>query len=244
MIELLKKARQLKQKKYRQQTQCFVVEGKKNVCELIESDWEIKYLICGERSQLFFKNLDVPFPIFFVKNVQLQAASSLHTNEDVIAVVQKPTGNFSFDYKNSLVVALDDVRNPSNLGAILRILDWYGFRQVICSKSTAEVFNPKCISASMGSFLRVRVHYVDLAHELSKLKKQIPIIAASILGKSIHTVEKPASGIFVFGNESHGVSSEVMQYANECWKIPKRGKAESLNIAVSVGIFLDRLLHK
>ncbi len=137
-------------------------------------------------------------------------------------------------------MVLDGIRDPGNLGTILRICDWYGINQLVCSKDTTEYYNPKVISASMGSFHRIKFLYVDVPEFLDQFSG-IPIIGTSLEGKNVHEYEFPSNGFIVFGNESEGIRSLIKGALTDLVKIPSWGMAESLNVAISAGIIFDNI---
>jgi TrmH family RNA methyltransferase len=138
-------------------------------------------------------------------------------------------------------LALDEIQDPGNLGTIIRIADWYGIKKLICSKGCTDVYNPKCISSTMGSFLRVEVVYADIIEMANQY--QLPLIVTSFDGENVHNFQTQQKGMIVIGNEGHGVSKEIIQMATYKLTIPKIGGAESLNAAVSTAIVLDNLVR-
>ena len=147
------------------------------------------------------------------------------------------------DFTSGYTVVLDGVRDPGNLGTILRICDWYGINQLVCSYDTTEFYNPKVISASMGSFHRIKFLYLDIFEFLNQFN-DIPIIGASLEGKNIHEYSFPSNGFIIFGNESEGIRNSVKDVLTDQVKIPRWGNAESLNVAISTGIILDNIRRR
>jgi TrmH family RNA methyltransferase len=139
--------------------------------------------------------------------------------------------------KNEVVIVLDEIKDPGNLGTIIRIADWYGIDNIVASKNTVDFYNPKVITATKGSFTRVNMFYTDLNDFLSKTK--LPILGAFLNGENIHETKFPVSGILVMGNESNGVSKEIEILITKKITIPAYGKAESLNVAIATAIILD-----
>jgi RNA methyltransferase, TrmH family len=141
---------------------------------------------------------------------------------------------------SSFVLYLDAVQDPGNFGTIIRIADWFGVKDVVCTKGCADLYNPKVIQSTMASVARVNVFYDE---EQQWLKQQtLPVYAATLNGTELNRQQKISEGILIIGNESKGISEEVLQYANHNITIPKRGEAESLNAAVATGILLSHLL--
>lgn len=228
----------LHQKKYRQETKKFLVEGEKNVVELIESDFKVEIVYITEEFKKAHPRLlaGKDFRIQMVAADELSALGTLEHNNTALAIAfQKAPGALKTE---GIILALDDIRDPGNLGTLIRIADWYGITQIVCSNSSVDWYNPKVISATMGSFTRVTGFYTDLAAYLSKTK--VPILGAFLEGSSVHTFKFPKTGVLVVGSESHGISKEVTKKITEKITIPRFGKAESLNAGVAGAIILDR----
>ena len=231
----------LHQKKYRQETKKFLVEGTKNVAELLRSDFKIDnvYITVDFKKnygELLASRNDVRIQI--VEAAELKAFGTLEHNDGALAIaIQKdysvPKGD------TGVILALDEIRDPGNLGTLIRIADWYGIKHIVCSASCVDWYNPKVVAASMGSFARVEGYYTDLPIYLRS--KKVAKLGAFLDGSSVHTYQFPASGILVIGSESHGISKEVSKCITEKVTIPSfGGKAESLNAAVAGAIILDR----
>ncbi|MBL7745420.1 MAG: RNA methyltransferase, partial [Chitinophagaceae bacterium] len=143
--------------------------------------------------------------------------------------------------KGKISLVLDTLQDPGNLGTIIRIADWFGIEQIICSPDCADVYNPKVVQSTMGSIARVKVFYTDLAEWLP-VQKDIRIYAAALEGKDITNMNPLKEGLIIIGNESKGIEEEILALANERITIPKKGKAESLNAGVAAGIILSHLV--
>lgn len=230
----------LQLKKYRNRENSFVVEGEKNVLELLKSNLEISQLYLTENFQA--KHIDIlkcsvsSFETSTEK--ELVKAGSYQTNQAGLAVVNIPRLPPT-NIQTGLSLAFDNVQDPGNLGTIIRIADWYGFKEIICSKDSVDAYNPKTISATMGSFTRIGVHYVDLGPLISQSK--IPVYGAVLDGESIHQTSIEDSGIFLFGNESQGISEALKTSITHKIKIPGYGRAESLNVAIATAVVCDNL---
>jgi len=230
-------------KKYRIQAQNFLVEGEKNVLELLGSYLKIVNLYVTENfldqhSALIYKKA-----VDFMKVSQddLQSVGALSTNDAALAVVEipapapfKPDAGWIFGYEN--------LQDPGNLGTILRISDWYNIKNVILSKGSVDVYSPKVVQASMGSLFRVAVHYIDLMEFV--VSCGYPVYAATLEGKDIHACTFPSRGVFLFGNESKGLSPELLEKVHDRITIPRYGKAESLNVAIASAVFADNLFAR
>lgn len=229
----------LQLKKYRKEEQCFVVDGEKGVAEVLTSDFTIEMLIAteaylgraGKRLEKLKDNL------FIVSEKQLTQLSSFQTNESVLAVVrQKPNQVLTLD-KNEFALALDDIRDPGNLGTIIRTADWFGIRKILASEHTADFYNPKVINATMGSFTRVQLTYGDLKASIQQLTGNV--YGTFMKGEDIHQTDFTDQGIIVIGNEGQGISSPIQSLITHRITIPGVAGAESLNAAVATGIVLD-----
>ncbi len=234
-----KRIKSLHQKKYRQETKLFLVEGEKNVLELIESDFKIESLyITPEFKKAHGKVITAKeLRPYMIDADELVAMGTLEHNTSALAVAYQKVEPLAIDAEGVTLV-LDDIRDPGNLGTLIRIADWYGVKTIICSSTCVDWYNPKVISATMGSFTRVKGFYTDLSPYLSKAKA--PVLGAYLDGKPIHSYSFPKAGFLVIGSESHGISKEIGKKVTEKITIPRFGKAESLNAAVAGAIILDR----
>lgn len=222
----------LQQKKCRDQEGLFVVEGEKMVLELIEeSSTTIEYIVVLKGTEL---NCHTSLIIFECNEKILKKCSSLKTPNKMLAVCKKMSQQSA---KSNLIIALDCIQDPGNLGTIMRIADWFGINQLICSHQTVDCYNSKVVQASMGAIFRVQVDYVNLKDYLSKTK--LPIYVATLKGTSIYKQKFKKEGILLMGNEGNGVSEELLELAKERITIPQFGKAESLNVSVATGILVS-----
>jgi TrmH family RNA methyltransferase len=226
-------------KKGRSENQLFLVEGEKGILELLKSDLEINFIILNESLMNVDAFQDTGKLIYFESENTVQKLSTLVSNNFGIAVVQMPSNESKIDI-STFTVVLDGIRDPGNLGTIIRICDWYGISQVVLSNDCTDYYNPKTISASMGSFLRINHQYVHLEDWLSSFPKVVKI-GALLDGENIHTYTFPNSGFIVFGNESNGIRESIRSQIDQAVTIPGFGSAESLNVGVSCAVFLDNL---
>ncbi|MEQ9422899.1 MAG: RNA methyltransferase [Cyclobacteriaceae bacterium] len=233
----------LQLKKYRKASRSFVVEGAKNLLELSASNIEVQKLFLTEE---FFQN----HPVFkkymgvveFAAELNLIKCGSFTTNNAGIAICEIPQlKSIDFNIQDHFL-AIDNVRDPGNLGTIIRIADWYGMPQIICSESTADCYNPKVINSTMGSFCRVQCHYVDLEQFI--IDSNLPVIGAGLNGANLHHYKFPEKSVIVMGNESSGISKSIEQLITEEVTIPGAGKAESLNVSTATAIFCDHLFKQ
>jgi RNA methyltransferase, TrmH family len=240
----IKTIQSLQQKKFRQLHQSFIVEGAKNVLELLSSDFEVETLFATE---LFYKEnrivLDKQNPILEIANEsELTQMGTFSSNNAALAQV-KTKANEALLAENEIVLVLDDIRDPGNLGGIIRIADWYGIKKIICSENTVDFYNPKVITATMGSYVRVKLFYTDLLGFFQNKKNEF-IGGALLNGTSIYNLQLPQNGYLIIGNESNGISESLQIFVNERITIPRRGGAESLNASVATAIILDNFFRK
>ena len=234
----------LQHKKFRDEMGLFLAEGPKVVMDLLNS----RKFICKElfaqenwlQEQSKLLSLLRDTGITTVEDFELQKISSLSTAHSVVAVFEKRVQNFEINTTLKITLALDTIQDPGNLGTIIRISDWFGIANIICSVGCADMYNAKVVQSTMGSLGRVNIIYTDLVEWLKENKK-IKIYSASLEGKDVKTIGKLKEGILIIGNEANGVSDEVMDLVNEKITIPKIGQAESLNAAVAAGIILSHV---
>jgi TrmH family RNA methyltransferase len=236
----------LHQKKYRLESGKFFVEGEKSVVEVLQSNFTVDLLLVTQEFATKHATLlsGKAFEVLFVTPNQLEQLGQYQSNDAALAVVQMKPNQAFLPEKGELILALDEVRDPGNLGTIIRIADWYGIKKLIFSSHTAEFYNPKVIQSSMGSFTRVQFYYGDLAQAFQEWK--LPVYGAFLEGESIHELTNPTPGVLLLGNESQGISKEVEKWVSSKITIPSFGKAESLNVAIATAIFCDnfkRLVH-
>jgi TrmH family RNA methyltransferase len=226
----------LQNKKDRNELGLFLVEGLKSVQELLHSNFEIDFLVGTE--EFFQKNKDSIKDIRYeiLSEEELEKVSSLESNNSVLAVVKQKT-NKDFNIENEIVIVLDEIKDPGNLGTIIRTADWYGIQKIVLSENSVDFYNPKVISGTMGSFARVQVLYTDLNNFFEK--NTFPVFGAYLNGKNIHEIKFPSSGILLMGNESKGISAELEKFVTDKITIPKFGSAESLNVGIATAIILD-----
>lgn len=239
---LIKYFKSLQLKKYRKEEQKFLVEGAKGVEELLKSELKINYLLLTEDFKAKLpSDLVLRGEVIDVTEKELVGAGTFQSNNAGLAVVEMPEhGALRLDHKE-LVLALDNVRDPGNLGTIVRIADWYGIEKIVCSPECADVYNPKVINASMGSFTRVKVWYQSLPEFLQTNPQRV--YAALLEGDSIYETKLLPSGILLMGNESKGIREELIPLIDQAVHIPRRGGAESLNVSVATAVILDNFFR-
>lgn len=237
---VLKFVKSLQVKKNRQKDKLFLVEGGKNVLELLSSEFSIHSLFVTTAF------LDQYAPQISKKEMhltvctakELQSMGTLVSNDDALAVVHMPVYPPLITMPE-WVLLLDGIRDPGNLGTIIRIADWYGIHHILVSEDTVDWFNPKVVNSTKGSLFRVQVQSLDLAKFLDNYP--FPLIAASMDGSSLHEFSFPDQGAICIGNESLGISDLIIKKARHAVTIPRYGEAESLNAGVATALFLDAL---
>lgn len=238
----IKWVKSLQVKKYRQAEQCFIVQGLKGVAELLRSDFEVELVVATEPAlKEIFSQCKRQVERAVATPTELEAMGSFQSNDAALAVAKMKTPKPVKASFNEYCLMLDDIRDPGNLGTIIRTADWFGIKKIIASEHTADFYNPKVISATMGSFCRVEVSYTDLVFYLRDC--EVPVYGAFLLGNNIHDEQFGDGGIIVIGNESNGISPAVEQYVRHRIFIPGIGKAESLNAAIATGIILDNVFR-
>lgn len=232
-------------KKYRQEHLAFLVEGAKSVLELMDSDFEIELLLCTSK---FFDENEKKLKKILIEQIsqtELEKISTLQSNDSVVAVVKMKTNTHLLAAEKEFVLVLDDIRDPGNLGTILRIADWYGIKKVICSDTTVDFYNPKVIAASMGSFTRIQAFYTSLQDYFEEISiKNTPVIGTFLNHDNLHQFSFPEAGYIVLGNESNGIGEIVEKFITNKVTIPRFGHAESLNVGIATAIVLDNLMRR
>lgn len=233
----LKLLRALGQKKQRKAHGLFLVQGEKNVLELANSHLNVEHVFATAEFLAEHGTELTNFECIEASLDDLTKASTLVSNNAAIAVVQIP--QVEKPKAHGLMIALDGVSDPGNLGTIIRVADWYGIKHIVASTDCADPYNPKTISATMGSFGRVTVSQLDLPSYLEQ--SNLPVYGAFLEGESVHKTEFAAEGILLMGSESHGIREQAAKFVTNKITIPAFGGAESLNVAMATGIVLDNL---
>lgn len=244
----IKSIRQLAQKKQRDAQRLFVAEGPKVVGEILKR-YQCTYIAATDKWMRKEGNnyIDRGFPIETITEEELQKISFLQSPQEVLAVCEQPKQNdISIEIPlQQLCIALDDVQDPGNLGTIVRIADWFGIEQVICSPNCADVFSPKVVQATMGALSRVNVCYKSLPDYFSQLPSDTPIMGTFLDADNIYTTDLPPYGILLMGNEGHGISKPLSLHVTHRLFIPNyplgRPTSESLNVAVATAIICAEL---
>lgn len=227
----------LQVKKYRKQEQSFIVEGRKGVEELLASDFKTT-LVCATRE--FLEGHEIrDVEVIEATPSELEAIGSTETNDSALAIAKVKPNTRPPMGANEYTLVLDDIRDPGNLGTIIRTADWYGIRHIIASEETADFYNPKVIRSTMGSFCRVDVFYTSLTEFLAA--SDMMVYGTFLGGSDVHQLKFAPAGLIVIGNESNGISLSVGKFVTQKITIPRVGRAESLNASIATGIILDNL---
>lgn len=235
--------RSLQLKKYREKYGEFVVEGPKLVRELFRSNFRVKEIFSTSN---FAESSSVKIPQAVVSQTELERISSLKTPNEVLAIAQLPESwGQKFVMPDDFVLLLDEIGDPGNLGTIIRTADWFGIRNIVCSLSSVELFNPKVVQATMGSIFRVRVHYLDPVKFLAGLDPDVPVYGTFLEGSNIFNQEFGNSGVVIIGSESHGISPVLAKHIKNRIHIPAVShEAESLNASVATAICCSEIRRK
>ena len=237
----IKHIRSLALKKNRKTEGVFVAEGPKTVGDILVRQRALTIVATDEWVQQHHDEAQRTDELIVVTEEELTKTSLQQNPQQVLAVFKQTEEELTADsISKKLVLALDGVQDPGNLGTIIRIADWFGIDTIVCSPDTADVYNPKVVQATMGSIARVRVVYTSLPHLVDSLPKDHPVFGTLLDGENIYTKDLPQHGIIVMGNEGNGISAEMRSRISQKLLIPTfattADKADSLNVAVATAI--------
>lgn len=234
----LKYIRSLKEKKYRTESNVFIAEGNKIILDLIHAGIKCQLLL-GTKPFLQKDTFDAVEEIVEVSEAELNQASLAKTPQEALAVFYQPTHTSEIDFDTELILALDAIQDPGNMGTIIRIADWYGIKHIFCSTDTVDVYNPKTVQATMGALARVTIHYVDL-EEFLNAHSTTPIYGTLLNGQNMYEQKLTANGIIVMGNEGNGIRPQIEKRISRKLFIPNypqgQTTSESLNVAIATAI--------
>jgi TrmH family RNA methyltransferase len=232
----IKDIKQLHLTKFRHQFRQFIAEGPKLVEEFLNSNFRISQIYGTKDWQYAGEHKLQNFSLISDKG--LAAISLMSTPNQVIAIIDYPESAAMEFAKGDLIIALDTIQDPGNLGTIIRIADWFGIKKIVCSPSTADAFSPKVVQASMGALTRINITYLELEPWLKELPENTAIYGALLDGKNIYSTDIQQQGIIVIGNESKGISESIEKLITHKIKIPahSESKMESLNAAIATAI--------
>ncbi|WP_392348811.1 TrmH family RNA methyltransferase [uncultured Polaribacter sp.] len=230
----LKLITSLSQKKYRQKHNLFIAEGVKVLNELLNSTFEIETLFCTDDFEATISEEKV----VRISETELKKVSTLKSPNKALGIFKIPKEKAV--QNSGLTIALDAINDPGNLGTIIRLCDWFGITQLVCSKDTVDCYNQKVVQASMGSLTRVSIHYTDLENYITK--SNLDTFIADMDGENVYKTKLPKEGILIMGNEANGVSKEIKSLLQYKISIPRFGETqetESLNVAAATAILLS-----
>lgn len=238
----VKEIQSLTRSKGRAENRAFLAEGDKLAKEWLRSDRQIRYVVAlagwiEKNDPLLRRHTEAK--VLKVSTSELERVSAQTSPNEAIIVAELPDAPKMLP-NNEWALVLDTIQDPGNLGTIIRIADWFGIQHVVCSPGCADFYNPKVVASAMGGHLRVQLHETELVPFLENCG--MPVIAATLGGKPMESVEKLKAAALLIGNESKGLSEEVLSRATTQITIPRRGGAESLNAAVSAGILVAQLM--
>ncbi len=235
--------KKLVQKKFREETHLFIVEGTKSVMDLLHSQIAVKEVFATEQwIETHSENIPKSISVVPVTENDLDRITCLKTAQEVLAVAQMPDYSIrQIDFQKP-ILALDGIRDPGNLGTIIRTADWFGIKQIVCSNDCVDFMNPKVIQATMGSFSRMSIFYTDLSQFLNQKNIQGTVYGTFMQGTDISQVNFQNNDVIVMGNEANGISDEVSHCIQQKIHIPafslSSPKAESLNASIATAIVL------
>jgi TrmH family RNA methyltransferase len=231
----LKYIQSLSDKKVRLETGCFIAEGVKLVGEMIAAGYPLKAVYALDT----WESPDATLEVTRIEAFELEKMSMLQTPNQVLAVAMMPQKKETLDLAGPLTIVLDGIQDPGNMGTIIRTADWFGITQIVASEDTVDVYNPKVIGATMGSFMRVSVTYKNLADWMPTVK--LPVYGALLEGENVFTIKTPQKGLLVIGSEGKGIRENILDLITHPVTIPKIGDAESLNAGIAAGIIVAQL---
>jgi TrmH family RNA methyltransferase len=237
-INLLKS---LQHKKFRREHGLFIVEGHKSIAEFIDSAYQIQAIYHTTTFDSKVLKLSQKINLCEISVTELEKISSLKTPQEVLALIKIPNWPAlqHEQLKGKFSLVLDGIQDPGNMGTIIRIADWFGIGNIICSDDTVDAYNPKVVQACMGSLARVKVHYTPLADFLPIIK--LPVFGALLDGENIYDTNFGQEGLVIMGNEGNGLRPEIAKLVSKAITIPRIGKAESLNVAIATALFCSEI---
>ena len=230
----------LQQKKYRKEHQLFLVEGLKAISEFLNSNYTLHSIYCVEDIIPKLPKLSHNQKVFEVSEQELAKISALQTPQGILALVIIPIQpKYSASELKDITIVLDGIQDPGNLGTIIRTADWFGFKNIICSENTVDIYNPKVVQATMGSLARMNISYHLLVDILKS--STLPRYGALLNGENVFNMNWPKEGFLIFGSEGKGISEEILPLITVPITIPGYGQTESLNVAISAAIICTEI---
>ncbi|MCX8056455.1 MAG: RNA methyltransferase [Ignavibacteria bacterium] len=249
----LKKLSKLKLKKYRELTNSFLIESEKILFEALNSTWKVDEVYLSREKMKLINTLNEYLPhqrpnIFQLSDKEFQKISNEKTPSGVAAIVKKKKFDIEnlFNHGEQIIPAFEKISDPGNLGTIIRSIDWFGLNSIVLSEESVEFTNPKVVRASMGSIFHLKIYEkIDLNYCIELARKGgYKVFATSTKGEDIRNFNFNEKYLIIFGNESRGISEEILKFCDDVITIPSFGKAESLNIAISTSIILYEIRRK
>lgn len=246
----IKLIRSLELKKNRLETGLFVAEGKKLVFDLLQSEITLSEVFCTGIIAKELINYNTNLKIEITGREELARISFLKTTPEIIAVFEIPKSVIDWsEIKGELTLILDAVQDPGNMGTIVRLVDWFGIRNIICSEECADLYNPKVIQATMGALARVKVHYTSLPGFLNRAKQlNIPVYGTYLDGENLYRCDLTTNGLIVMGNEGKGISDNLAKYISMKINIPSYPPgvvtSESLNVAIATAVICSEFRRR
>ena len=237
----IKFIKSLNSKKNRNLCSSFVVESNKNILELLDSEYKILQLF-ATRDWIINHEIDNSIVVNEASKKELERMSNLKTASDVLAVVKIPNKVNAFRF-SGINIVLDDIKDPGNLGTIIRTCDFFGVKTIFCSDKTVDVYNPKVVQSTMGSIFRVNVIYTDIYNLIKSAPDYVNLYCSTMNGENINSVNVKNDSLIIFGNESIGISKMIDDLIEKKITIKRKGYIESLNVAVSVAVILNRFCN-
>jgi RNA methyltransferase, TrmH family len=234
----IKFIRSLHQKKNREIHQLFIVEGSRMVNELIQSHPEHVAQIVATKDYLESNQIPGDFRVDLTDTASFGKISRSIQPQGILAVFTQPSMKFE---PADFILALDHIQDPGNMGTIIRLADWFGVEQIVCSPDCVEVFNAKVVQSSMGSIFRVPICYQSIEEVIQTT--QLPVYGAVLGGENIYQTPLQPKGILLMGNEGNGIRPELLKLVTHPLTIPKRGQGESLNVSMATGIILSEFFR-
>jgi TrmH family RNA methyltransferase len=244
----IKRLSRYKQSKFRNQDNLFVVEGEKMLLELLESEYDIQAIYAtaywNQKNRTTIQAKGLANRTIEISEDDLERISLLSTPNQVYSLVKIPQEE-TLKQQKGLTIVLDGIKDPGNLGTIIRLADWYAIENIICSEDCVDVYNPKTVQSTMGSIFRVKVKYLNLQEYLQSLPSNHAIYGSIVEGgENIYTKQLQEDSILIIGSESHGISPEIQQYVNHKITIPRfrtDNKPESLNASIATAIMISEI---
>lgn len=250
---LAKSIRSLEQRKFRRQEGLFVAEGNKLVTDNLATLQCHQLIATSAWWQAHPEASNLVPNCYEVSPEEMQRVSLMQSPQDVLGTFQLPdyelTGAIINSFEQELIVALDEIQDPGNLGTIIRLCDWFGIRHIVCTSTTADCFAPKVVQATMGAIARVKVYYTDLPAFLCQMRERnISVYGTFLEGTDIYQAELTRNGIIVMGNEGRGISEAVRQYVSQKLFIPpfpvNAVTSESLNVGIATAITVSEFRRR